>query len=218
MMPSHHPTDEHLLDYATGALPLPPSLLVATHLALCPLCRDEVEAMEAIGGAVLETGEPAALSEGLLPRVLARLEKEAEARPSGTPPAPPVGEPPLPRPLRDIVGGDLARLHWRGPGGIAQAPLLPDVRGFSTKLMRISAGRKIPRHTHEGMELTLVLSGAFSDQAGHYERGDVAVANPSVDHSPVADPGETCLCLAVTDAPLRLTGPFGRFLNRWLRL
>ena len=49
-------------------------------------------------------------------------------------------------------------------------------------------------------------------------RGDVAEADPSVNHQPVADPGEDCICLAVTDAPLRLTGPFGRLLNPFLRI
>jgi putative transcriptional regulator len=68
------------------------------------------------------------------------------------------------------------------------------------------------------MEMTLLLAGGFSDETGHYLRGDVALADPSVDHRPVADPGEDCLCLAVTDAPLRLTGRFGRYLNFLARL
>ncbi len=76
----------------------------------------------------------------------------------------------------------------------------------------------MPVHTHEGTELTLVLAGAFSDAHGHFLRGDVAEADASVEHQPVADPGEDCLCLAVTDAPLRLTGPFGRLLNPFLRI
>lgn len=211
MMPSHHPTDEHLLSYATGALPRPPSLLIASHLALCPLCRKAVEAMEAIGGAVLETGEPMAVSEGLLERVLARLDAEAEE--PGLEPAPAVGDPPLPRPLRDVVGGDLAHLPWSGDGGIAQASLLADDGGFSTTLIRIEAGRTVPCHTHEGDELTLVLRGGFSDPTGHYGRGDLALADPSVEHSPVADPDETCLCLTVTAAPPRLTTPSGRNLD-----
>ena len=33
----------------------------------------------------------------------------------------------------------------------------------------------------------------------------------------IADEGQDCLCLAVTDAPLRLTGLFGRLLNPFIR-
>jgi putative transcriptional regulator len=32
----------------------------------------------------------------------------------------------------------------------------------------------------------------------------------------VADEGQDCLCLAVTDARLRLTGPLGRLLNPFM--
>ena len=46
--PAHHPGDEHLLDYASGAAPHGLSLLVATHLTLCPECRRKVDAMEAV--------------------------------------------------------------------------------------------------------------------------------------------------------------------------
>ncbi len=89
---------------------------------------------------------------------------------------------------------------------------------MKTRLLRIKAGTALPQHTHEGHEFTLLLAGGFSDASGHYLRGDVAVADASVDHRPVADDGEDCLCLAVTDAPLRLTGPFGRYLNFFARL
>ena len=84
--------------------------------------------------------------------------------------------------------------------------------------MRIKAGTAMPLHSHDGHELTLVLAGGFSDDDKHFLPGDVAVADASVNHRPVADPGEDCLCLAVTDAPLRLTGPFGRLLNPILRI
>jgi len=82
----------------------------------------------------------------------------------------------------------------------------------------VKAGAALPQHTHEGAEYTLLLTGGFSDETGHYRRGDVAIADPSIDHRPVADEGEDCICLAVTDAPLRLTGRFGRYLNFLARL
>ena len=42
-----------LFDYATGALPEGPSLIVATQLAIGGDGRDEVAEIEAIGGALL---------------------------------------------------------------------------------------------------------------------------------------------------------------------
>lgn len=71
----------------------------------------------------------------------------------------------------------------------------------------------MPAHGHGGEEHTLVLCGAFSDHGGHYAAGDVALADAGVTHRPKADPGEDCICLAVTDAPLRFKGPAGPILN-----
>ena len=76
----------------------------------------------------------------------------------------------------------------------------------------------MPKHTHAGNELTLVLAGGFTDARGSYLRGDVAVTDEHVDHQPTADWDEDCLCLAVVDAPLRLTGRMTRFLNPFLRI
>ncbi len=61
-------------------------------------------------------------------------------------------------------------------------------------------------------------SRSASAEHGHFLRGDLAEADGSVDHRPIADPGEDCLYLAVTDAPLRLTGPVGRLLNPSLHI
>ena len=81
-------------------------------------------------------------------------------------------------------------------------------------MLWIRGGRRMPSHTHEGSEITLVLSGAFSDVTGRYARGDIAIAEADLDHRPMTDAGEDCLCFAVTDAPLHLTGPVGRLLER----
>ncbi len=84
--------------------------------------------------------------------------------------------------------------------------------------MRLRAGTGAPRHTHEGTELTLVLEAGFTDALGHYLRGDVEVADSALDHRPVADIDGDCLCLAMADAPLRLTGRLGRLLNTFVRM
>jgi putative transcriptional regulator len=62
-----------------------------------------------------------------------------------------------------------------------------------------------------------VLEGGFSDILGSYERGDITINDSSVDHQPVADDDGDCICFAVTDAPLRLTGRIGRLFNPFIR-
>lgn len=225
MTVTHRPPRELLLDYAAGNLAEPLALLVATHLTLCPESRREVSELEALGGALLETAEPESLSPDSLDRVLARLdEQKPEAETAAAPPAPraepgdTAGPSRVPGPLRRYLGDGLDGTDWRRLGpSIAEAKLLGDRPAFKTRLLRIRAGAAVPLHTHEGSEYTLVLEGGFSDELGHYLRGDVSVTDSEVTHRPVADDDEDCICLVVTDAPLRLAGPFGRLLNRFVR-
>lgn len=219
--PHHHPGEDLLLAYASGTADQATSLILATHLALCPICRAEVQRLEALGGALLEQQEAAALPSMLLDRVLDRLDAEpaapiplptARRRADGKAPV-------LPEPLRSYIGGDVETIRWSRPmPGLLEADVPVVAKGARVRMMRIRGGTGMPQHTHHGNELTLVLSGGFSDETGHFLRGDLAVTDPSIDHRPVADDdGEDCICLAVTDAPLRFTGRFMRMLNPLLR-
>ena len=71
-------------------------------------------------------------------------------------------------------------------------------------------------HGHHFSVLGLVLDGAFSDTRGRYGRGDIALADEDVDHSPVAENDRPCICLAITDAPLRLTGSYRQFFSEFI--
>jgi putative transcriptional regulator len=218
-MPSFHASDDLLMEYAAGSLSEPKAVLVATHLALCPQCRAAVEHYEAIGGALMDglPGEP--LEPAVRDAVLAKLDEIEPEAPVA--PARALLEPVdirLPEPLRGYLGGGLDDLAWKRRGQVDEVRFLSQLDGITSRLLRIKAGTAMPKHTHEGSELTLVLAGGFTDRGEHFLRGDVAAADISVDHRPVADPGEDCYCFAVTDAPLRLTGSLSRFLNPFIRI
>ncbi len=70
-------------------------------------------------------------------------------------------------------------------------------------MLRIPAGKPVPEHSHGGRELTLVLCGSFSDAQGRFSRGDIEEADEDLEHQPIAGLEEDCICLAVTDAPLK---------------
>jgi len=218
-MGQHHPPEELLLDYAAGSLPEPLAVLVATQMTLAPAARHEVARLEELGGALLSELPPAPLAEDALDKVLARLDAPAGEAPATQAPREEVTarDPRLPAPLRAYLDRPLEALPWRKrSASVAEYTLLHDYPGFQTRLLRIRPGGRVPAHTHEGREFTLVLEGGFSDRIGHYQRGDLAVATPEVTHEPVADDREVCICLAVTDAPLKMTGPLGRILNRFI--
>lgn len=223
-MPRFHPSEELLQAYAAGHLEEELSLLVATHSALCPDCRREIERFEAVGGALMEGLEPTALAEDSLDRIMKKLDESeieidipARSASAGSSSTAAKGDIVVPEPLRSYLGGSLEGLDWKSRGGVSEVELLPQREKVRTRLLIIKAGAAVPQHTHEGAEMTLVLKGGFSDEHGHYLRGDVSVADNQVDHRPVADADEDCLCITVTDAPLRFTGPVGRWLNMFVR-
>lgn len=226
-MAHHHLDETTLLEYASGALPEPVAMLAATHLALCTTCRSTHSVLESAGGALLEGSventEQAATQNPA--DDVARI-REAVFEQLDTPQADPVvqstapGKPDIviPRPLRDYLGGGIDKVKFRRVSSALEvADILPDYPEISTRLMKISAGKAMPRHSHDGNEYTLVLDGGFSDGDSSFHRGDVAIADEHVDHTPVADEGTDCICLAVNCASVRLTGAIGRLLNPFVK-
>lgn len=211
----HHLTDDLLMAYAAGNLPEAFSLAVATHISLCDECRAALAAYEAMGGAILEGSTDAApMSEDALARAMARLDMPAPTEKPRAKPAPSV----LPAPLQDYVGADLSRIKWRSLGmGVRQA-ILPTKGKGSARLLYIPAGQAVPDHGHRGMELTLVLQGAFRDEDDQFARGDIEIASEAVEHTPVAIGDVDCICLAVTDAPLRFNALIPRLMQPIFRI
>ncbi len=211
----HHLTDDILMGYSAGTLPEAFNLMVATHVSLCDDCRARLEAFDAVGGAVLDTdGDCMEMSDGALSATLALIAGGAPvdlprtARRAGV----------LPAPLQDYVGGDLDKVQWRPVGmGVKQA-ILPTSKDAAARLLLIPAGAAMPDHGHGGLEMTMVLQGAFIDSGERFARGDVEVATADLAHTPIADIGEDCICLAVTDAPLKFKSILPRIAQPFLRI
>ncbi|MCC6007520.1 MAG: cupin domain-containing protein [Rhodobacteraceae bacterium] len=214
---THHLTEDLLMAYAAGNLPEAFSLVVATHISLCDDCRAALAALECVGGNLLEECAPSPLADDALARALARI---ADAPgPIARPAIPaPVRRGVLPAPLQGYVGGDLEAVRWRPAGpGVRQA-ILPVGDGATARLLHIRGGQSVPDHGHRGMELTLVLQGAFRDGAARFARGDIEIVAEEVEHCPVAEEGEDCICLAATDAPLRFRGMLPRLAQPFLQI
>ncbi|MEI4473480.1 ChrR family anti-sigma-E factor [Frigidibacter sp. MR17.24] len=209
--PNHHLTDALIADYAAGRLPEAFAVVVAAHVSYCDACRAAVGAQEAFGAALMETAEPVAMSAGAMQAAMSRILAAPPLRVAAAP-----GGAVLPAPVRDIVGGDLGAVRWRPVGmGVKQA-VLPTSGAGSVRLLSIPPGMAMPEHGHRGREITLVLQGAYADADGTYRAGDVEVAGDEVEHTPVAEPGETCICLAATDAPLRFRALIPRLVQPFL--
>jgi putative transcriptional regulator len=207
---THHIPDDMMAAYVAGTLPHPFAMVVATHISLCPDCRADYGAHQTLGGAVLQRTENVALSSSLKSNVMALLD-----------------EPVRPEPIydaRDIYPGPVMEAlkgrspRWKTLGmGVRQSILSATDTG-SVRLLYIPAGQAVPDHSHNGLELTLVLQGSFSDETGSYGVGDVEIADEELEHTPIADAGDACICLAATDAPLRFNAFMPRLLQPFFRI
>ena len=209
----HHLNDALLMGYAAGHLSEAFGLVVATHVTMCDDCRARLESFEALGGAVIEAEDETAVSTDALARMMARLEVPVVSAPPKAP-----RKTSLPTPVAAYVGGDLDAVKWRAlGGGVRQAILLTGPKA-TVRLLHIPAGQAVPDHGHRGMELTLVLRGAFRDATDRFGPGDLEIAGEDLAHKPVAEAGEDCICLAATDAPLRFAGFMPRLLQPLFRI
>jgi putative transcriptional regulator len=210
----HHLTDALLMAYSAGTLPEAFDLVVATHVSMCDECRARMHAFDAVGGAVMEDAGSIAMGADSLAATLAMI---ADATPEARPMVVRRGGV-FPAPLQDYVGGDLDAVKWRRVGGGVSDAILRTKGDATVRLLRIPGGVAVPDHGHRGMELTLVLQGAFRDDTDHFGAGDVEVADDALVHKPVAEVGMDCICLAATDAPLRFNALIPRLAQPFLRI
>ena len=207
---THHIPDPMIAAYAAGSLPHAFSMVVASHLSYCRDCQAALGAHQAVGGALLEGADCVAMAQGAKCDLMALLDEPAAPAPvydaKGV----------YPGPVMQSLKGRPPR--WRTLGmGVKQDILFEDDFG-SARLLYIPAGQAVPDHSHNGLELTLVLQGSFSDETGRFGVGDVEIGDETLDHTPVADAGDPCICLAATDAPLRFKALIPRLLQPLFRI
>ncbi len=207
---------ELLLDYATGAAAEPVALAVATYLALNPAVARGYHALNAIGGSLIDAIDPEAVSDSSLQTALRRIDK-VPVHPKALTLAG-IDTSLVPHPLQPYIGRSWDTLHWKSvTAGVEEYVIATASRGWRTSLLRIAPGKAMPEHTHAGDEFTVVLDGAYVDEAGRFVRGSLEVADPDVTHKPIADSDRGCVCLAVLSAPVQLTGFIGWLVNPFLR-
>ena len=202
--------DALMAHYVAGSLPEPARVLVASHLEIKPDNRTLVRDLESLAGEALEQTSGTPLTDR--DRQLASI--FASSAPSSTPQSskPAATGFVFPASLRNLVGFDADTIPWRTKlPGFKEYTV--DIDGCEVSLMWIRAGRAMPAHTHKGIELTLVLDGAYNDGYGRYGRGDISVADGSLDHRPVAEKDRPCIAFSVLDAPIKLTGSLRQMIG-----
>jgi putative transcriptional regulator len=208
---AHHLDEATILGFAAGTLVDAHAIVTSAHLAMCPQCRSTLRGAEAIGGGVLADQAPVAVSQTLREATLASLEGLPLAAPklSGV-----LKSSELPDVLvraLGVISLDQIKWHRKLPGVAIYDVPLPKGAKAKLKLLSLEKGRAMPDHGHGGEELTLVLKGSYRDKFGRFGAGDVADLAEDVEHQPIVDSDETCICLISFDVP-------AKFKSIWARL
>lgn len=213
MTVNHHPDITTLMAFSAGTLDEPYAAVIATHLAMSEGGRESLRHINTIGGALLNAEPKAEMAKGSLDRLMDALGDDD--RIDVTPHDERQRDDAVPLPLQRYLpkGLDGVRWKWTGPG-VATADLAWGSDGRSRlMLLRVGAGRPVPEHGHGGQELTLILSGAYRDRFGVFAKGDIADHDEDVEHQPIAEPGDDCICLVAVDAKLTFRGRLMRALQ-----
>lgn len=225
-MITHHPDENLLTEYASGSLATAVSLIVCAHLQACPHCRQRVEHLNKLGAAILNQSIAEAVQpetfEQLMLRIRNQHAEDALASKISTPDALHSSylSDPLFKHLPKVIAKILPRdgeLKWqRVSKGLKSARLVTGQKQYEVAFQRITSGNKVVEHDHRGLEVTLVLCGSFSDEDGVYNEGDFLVRTPGEIHRPTATQNQDCLCISVVEAPVKVTGLFGKLINPFL--
>ncbi len=210
MYPKHHPSYELLLDYAAGNLPIAPSVIIATHCSICHECRETLDTINITGAALMDDLNADSLNTEALENVLTKINNQ----PKDTEIKCDYNSNNLtfdvPKTLKNYLPKSL---KWNNlSSGVKTAELIAD-DNFNLDIYRIKSGYKIPKHTHTGLEYTMVLDGGFTDNQIYFGPGDFSFLDNTSNHSPKADLDKDCYCLVSIDSQIKLTGPIGRFIN-----
>ena len=170
-----------MLDYAAGVLSPAEELAADLHRALSRDGSRNAGMFDAMGGVLLERLSPERAGHADASKLVSRPIATGEAGHSH---------------LAPYIDRDLLALKWRK--SIFGVMTLPTDMPHAS-LLRLDPGQRAPAHGHGRRDVTVVLRGAFADDYGVYERGDLAFAEPGMKHEPRAVGDETCVCLLAAE-------------------
>jgi len=231
-MINHHPKFELIQSFVNGDLPASMSAAITIHASLCPSCQSKISQLtEQVAEAVFENeGDSNTFIASTVIREVQSVSDQSSddlddfdfddminsiTESSDIDVIQPVIDKTiefknisydLPKPLNNIVIGKTAKI-----GNLSRARLMLDEDEIRTSLLHIAPGGSVPEHTHNGFELTVLLDGSFSDEKGHYEKGDFIMLDASHQHQPFSQEG--CLCYTVANDSLHFTQGINKLLN-----
>lgn len=200
--------DDAITDYAAGNLSPAKHAIMSCLVELSPKAARKAAFETNVAATIMSEIRPVPLSPLFIGETLAKLSftDPPEVVANDTP-----RERIAPKPLRNLMGGNgLRDIDWKSlVPGVAVHDVLGNRRtreGDRLYLLKAKGGMRMPEHSHKGEEWTLILAGSYRANGQHFVRGDLHIEDETTQHSPQIDEGEDCICLVMTEGPLKMKG------------
>lgn len=218
---SHHPDPALLQEFYEGTLAIGFNLIISAHVDDCDICRKRLaELAESTCNDWYDEHPSANLDDSEFADILSDIVDQAVPGSGAMLQEAAASEGPLetvqlkdravkiPHALRQFA---TTEIRWKEIArGIHQSLLDVDPT-TKCEIIFMDPGAEVPRHTHMGQEVMLVLDGVISDEKASYGSADFVISDQNVHHRQQTEEG--CVCLFVTDAPLEFTEGLARLLN-----
>ena len=212
----HHLDDATLMSLSSGTLGEALSVVASAHITVCEKCRSRLRRFDLIGGALLGAAEPQPVGQNAIGALqLADFEPDRPAAYESSARRRTDRSSDLPEPLGWMTNMGLDEIPWKwlGPGVQTHVISLSDPSQGKLRLLKVAPNKKLPEHGHGGTELTMIVSGAYRDEFGRFGPGDIADMDEDVEHQPVVEADEACICIVASEAPARFRGRLSRLLQ-----
>ena len=197
--------EDAITDYALGTLSPAKHVMLACQSEISEDVAERVAFQEEIAASLIENGDGQALSPLFMGNALAALPQQEGASSSAN-----EQDGLAPKSLRHMLGHRLKDMKWKSlVPGVAVHDILGNrktVNGDRLYLLKAKGGMRMPDHGHNGEEWTLILTGSYCVGEKRFTRGDMHIEGEDEIHAPHIDEGEDCICLVMTQGPLKMQG------------
>lgn len=202
-----------MLSYAAGRLNQAENLIVSAHISMSAKGRRVLARYESLCGALLENEcEPTPMSDNSVQSIMSLIDTQTHESPEISR-SDFFEELDVPSCLHGTLCDQKKRPSWSSiMPGLDCYILEIECKKNKIEFLRAEPALVTPTHEHEGMEITLILDGAYIDDTGKYEVGDLFVLDEDVQHAPSACPEMGCVCMVVSTVS-RKTNPVSRLLS-----
>jgi len=202
-----------MLSYAAGRLNQAENLIVSAHISMSEKGRRVLARYESICGSLLENEcDPAPMSDDSMQNLMSLIDSQTQETPK-------ISRSEffenldVPMCLHGTLSEQKKRPRWSSVmPGLDCYIVEIECKKNKIEFLRAEPALVTPTHEHDGMEITLVLDGAYIDETGKYEVGDLFVLDEDVQHAPSACPELGCVCMVVSTVS-RKNNPISRLLG-----